>query len=71
VELATLVVFPRAGIEPVLAVDGDARIVVFDTPVIDVSSSEIRRKRRDGDSIRSLVPGSVLEYIEDHSLYTR
>jgi len=69
--LATLVVFPRTGIEPRLDVEGDASIVVFETPVIDVSSSEIRRKRRSGESIQSLVPVDVLDYIEKHSLYIR
>ena len=69
--LATLVVFPRAGIEPRLDVEGDASIVVFESPVIDVSSSEIRNKRRSGESIQSLVPADVLDYIEKHSLYIR
>ena len=70
-ELATLVVFPRKGIEPRLDVGGDASIVVFESPVIDVSSSEIRRKRRRGESVRSMVPDGVLGYIEQHSLYIR
>jgi nicotinate-nucleotide adenylyltransferase len=69
--LATLVVFPRTGIEPRLDVEGDASIVVFESPVIDVSSSEIRTKRRSGESIQSLVPADVLDYIEKHSLYIR
>jgi nicotinate-nucleotide adenylyltransferase len=67
--LATLVVFPREGIEPRLNVEGDASIVVFERPVVDVSSSEIRRKRRAGESIESLVPAAVLDYILEHSLY--
>ena len=68
--LVTLVVFPREGIEPRLNVEGDASIVVFEQPVVDVSSSEIRRKRRAGESIESLVPSAVLDYILEHSLYT-
>ena len=68
--LVTLVVFPREGIEPRLNVEGDASIVVFEQPVVDVSSSEIRRKRRAGESIESLVPSAVIDYILEHSLYT-
>ena len=68
-ELATIVVIARDGIAPVLEVRGDASVVVFESPVVDVSSSEIRRKRRAGEPIDSLVPEAVLDYIEDHSLY--
>jgi nicotinate-nucleotide adenylyltransferase len=67
--LATIVVFPREEITPVLEVRGDASVVVFESPVIDVSSSEVRRRRRAGEPIESLVPRAVLGYIEDHSLY--
>jgi len=70
-ELATIVVFPREGIGLGLPVAGDASIVLFDSPAIDVSSSEIRRLRRAGDPVDSLVPAAVFEYIESHSLYTR
>jgi nicotinate-nucleotide adenylyltransferase len=69
-ELATLVVFPRGGIEPVLDVEGTASIIVFESPVIDVSSSDIRDRCRAGKSIQSMVAEAVLEYIRDHSLYT-
>jgi nicotinate-nucleotide adenylyltransferase len=68
--LATIVVFPRGEIDPVCTVRGDASIVVFESPVIEVSSSEIRRKRRAGESVESRVPDAVLQYILDHSLYT-
>jgi nicotinate-nucleotide adenylyltransferase len=67
--LATIVVFPRDNIAPVLEVRGDASLVVFESPVVDVSSSDIRGRRRAGEAIESLVPKAVLGYIEDHSLY--
>jgi nicotinate-nucleotide adenylyltransferase len=69
--LATIVVFPRSGIAPVLETKGDASVVVFTTPVINVSSSGVREKRGDGESIEALVPGPVNDFILDHSLYTR
>jgi nicotinate-nucleotide adenylyltransferase len=71
VEMVTLVVFPRDDVVPVLEVQGDASVVVFETPSIDVSSSDIRKNCRQGVSVESKVPGAVLEYILDKSLYTR
>lgn len=44
-------------------------VLVAATRRIDVSSSEIRRRRRDGKSISGLVPDSVLKYIEKNNLY--
>jgi nicotinate-nucleotide adenylyltransferase len=71
VDLATIVVFPRSGIAPVLEMGGHVSIVVIEAPVIDVSSSGLREKCRAGGSIEGLVPQPVLDYILDHSLYTR
>jgi nicotinate-nucleotide adenylyltransferase len=68
--LATIVVFPRSGIAPVLETKGDAAVVVFSSPVIDVSSSGVRERRGAGESIETLVPGPVNDYILDNSLYT-
>lgn len=70
-KLATLVVFPRDGIPPVLEFPGEASVVVFESPSIQVSSSEIRAKCRNGESIASLVPVAVLDFIVDNSLYIR
>lgn len=42
---------------------------VLTTPRIDISSTDIRRRVRDGQSILYLVPDSVRLYIEHHALY--
>lgn len=42
---------------------------VFSGRLIDVSSSDIRRRVREGRSIRDLVPDRVADYIESHRLY--
>lgn len=42
---------------------------VLQTPRVDISSSDIRRRCQQGRSIRYLVPDPVLQYIETHGLY--
>ena len=45
------------------------RVVFFDMPRIDVSSSSIRRRVADGRPIRYLVPDAVAAAIAEHGLY--
>jgi nicotinate-nucleotide adenylyltransferase len=45
------------------------KITVCEVPEIAVSSSDIRRRVKEGKSIRSLVPAAVESYIEQHQLY--
>jgi nicotinate-nucleotide adenylyltransferase len=49
-----------------------ARPVIFliDAGTSDVSSTEIRRRRMNGQSIAGLVPPAVQQHIEQHGLYT-
>jgi len=75
--LATLVFVPRPGIDSEEALAGarralpdDARTRRLDATRIDVSSTEIRRRRAAGEPIRYLVPDSVLRVIEREALYT-
>jgi nicotinate-nucleotide adenylyltransferase len=44
-------------------------VTFFDMPRVDVSSSLIRRRLREGKPIRYLVPHRVADYLERESLY--
>lgn len=56
----------RAGAAP-----PEHRVVRLDSPVIDLSSSEIRARLARGRSVRYLVPDAVLKYAARQSLYRR
>jgi nicotinate-nucleotide adenylyltransferase len=45
------------------------RIHMIEIPAVDISSSEIRARVREGRSIRYMVPDLVLSYIEERGLY--
>ncbi len=42
---------------------------VLETPLVDVSSTEVRRRARAGEPIEPLVPETVARYIHEHNLY--
>jgi nicotinate-nucleotide adenylyltransferase len=48
---------------------GSERVRHLDTPVIQISSTGVRRRVREGRPIRYLVPAAVEEYIAAHELY--
>jgi len=64
--LATLVVAERPGAPERV---GDAPIVRFDAPRLDISSRELRARAARGRSLRYLVPEPVLQHIEARGLY--
>jgi nicotinate-nucleotide adenylyltransferase len=68
--LATVVIFPRVGYSPRVPVHGDAAVVLFESPVIDISSTDIRARLRSGLPVESLLPAKVLDFALDKGLYT-
>ncbi len=73
--LATLAVAEREGIrrtdiaEQVAPLHGGDRLVFFDMPRLDVSSSALRRRVRAGRPIRYLVPDAVAAAVAERGLY--
>ncbi len=64
--LATLVVAERPGAPERM---GDAPIVRFDAPRLDISSHELRARAARGRSLRYLVPEPAWKHIEARGLY--
>ena len=48
-----------------------AEITLIESPIMEISSSEIRNRKREDKSIRYLVPESVFYYIEKHDFYRK
>jgi nicotinate-nucleotide adenylyltransferase len=42
---------------------------LIEMPVVDVSSTDIRRRAAAGESLDDLVPESVAQYIRNHDVY--
>jgi nicotinate-nucleotide adenylyltransferase len=74
-ELATLSVVERVGYtRNTIAIQlgrlkGADRVSYLDMPLLQVSSTSVRRRVAAGLPIRYLVPGRVIEYIESNGLY--
>ncbi len=62
--LATVVLAARPG-----APNAPADVRMLDSPLMDISSRELRARAARGRSLRYLVPEAALRYIEEHRLY--
>jgi nicotinate-nucleotide adenylyltransferase len=63
-DLATVVLAARPG-----APNAPERVRRLDSPLMDISSRELRARAARGRSLRYLVPKAALRYIEEHRLY--
>ena len=78
VERAALLVYRRPGGSadgkaegsvPALAPRFARRLRVAEAPLLEISGTALRARRRQGRSLRYLVPGAVRAYIAEHGLY--
>jgi nicotinate-nucleotide adenylyltransferase len=76
VELCHLVVARRPGVKDLdlhsleRSIPGiSSRIIILDNPLIDISSSEIRKRVAEGKSIHGMIPEAVERYIKEKRLY--
>ncbi len=60
-----------SGFGQVLGADRIAKLKsgIIQTPRVDISATEIRRRLAAGQSVHNLVPEPVRQYIDDHQLY--
>jgi nicotinate-nucleotide adenylyltransferase len=68
-ELATLVAVSRGGLAGSVADPATSSVLRVSTRRVDVSSTEIRERRRAGKSIKGFVPESVERFIDVRGLY--
>ena len=70
-EMASLAVVDRPGCDlGQMPQDLRSRVTLVRAPLIGVSSSEIRKRVKEGKSIRYIVPESTYRYIVSHRLYS-
>jgi nicotinate-nucleotide adenylyltransferase len=67
-QMAHFIAATRPGYELASAADRDG-VSVMNVPALAISSSDIRRRVREGRPIRYLVPDDVIAYIEREGLY--
>jgi nicotinate-nucleotide adenylyltransferase len=63
-DLATIVLAARPG-----APNAPHGVRMLDSPLMDISSRELRARAARGRSLRYLVPEAALRYLEEHRLY--
>lgn len=66
-----LLIYPRLGYDVVIPDKLKDRVTLVDAPIIEISSTEVRERLSNGQSVRYYVPDEVLAYIERKNLYCK
>ena len=66
-----VLIYPRLGFEVVIPDEFKKRVLLVDAPIIELSSTEIRERLSNGQSVRYYVPDEVLKFIERKNLYCK
>ena len=61
-----IIVYPRTGYETIATPEG---VTLLECPLVDLSSTDIRKRVANGDPINEMVPASVARTIADLKLY--
>ena len=64
-------VYPRLGYKVDIPNELKDRVTLIEAPVIELSSTQIRERLANGQSVRYYVPDKVLDYIERKHLYRK
>lgn len=75
--MLNVAVMRRLGVRGILRADQheaflpglSEHVTMLRSPLVEISSTDIVRRLRQGDSVRYLVPDAVLDYIHEHRLY--
>ena len=67
--LATVVVMVRGDSTLTPSATGEGQVQVLQSRRVDISSTELRARVRDGRTIRGFMPDAVADYIVEHRLY--
>lgn len=65
-----VLVYPRLGYDVIIPDELKDRVTLIDAPIIELSSTVIRERLANGQSVRYYVPYEVLGFIERHNLYS-
>jgi nicotinate-nucleotide adenylyltransferase len=68
--LAKVIVMDRPGDAANASTQFDTSVTYLTMPLLEISATEIRRRVRADESIRYQVPDAVIDYIQQHKLYT-
>ena len=64
-----VLIYPRLGYEVNIPNELHDRVRLIDAPIIELSSTQIRERLSNGQSVRYYIPDEVLTYIERKNLY--
>jgi len=66
-----LLVYPRLGYEVTVPEEMKGRVTLIDAPIIELSSTQVRERLANGQSIRYYVPDDVRDFIDRKHLYRK
>lgn len=64
-----LAVYRRSGWTVPSEFSQSGRVYIADTPLIEISGTDIRKRWAEGRSVRYLVPDAVIRYMDENNLY--